>query len=347
MSRSTHQLSFSSVLLALPLLIVATAGLAQDYAYDPADVENRRSAFIDRMVREREFDRGVLADIFGTVTIQQSALNAISRPAERVVPWYEYREIFLNERRIQAGAEFWAEHETLVMDTSARFGVEPEMILAILGIESLFGERMGTYRVVDALSTLAFAYPPRADFFAGELESFLTIFSEEGPEVLDAVGSYAGAMGAGQFIPSSYRAYAVDADGDGRRDLWQNWGDILASIANYLSVHGWQPGQPVAVPAEQGSAPGLAPGNRLGLDRTVGSLREEGYLFDPSLPNDLDAMLVALEASDTQTAYTIGLNNFHVITRYNRSVKYALAAVELSEAIAQAYRDLTAARGGQ
>jgi membrane-bound lytic murein transglycosylase B len=328
-----------SVGLGLCLTTVAMSNMsfAQDYEYDASDVEARRSSFIERMVDEREFDRELLTNILGQATIQQSALNAISRPAERVVPWYEYRNIFLNEQRISAGVAFWVDHEALLMETSERFGVDPEMILAILGIESLFGERMGTYRVVDALSTLAFAYPPRADFFASELEAFLIIYNEEGSSVLDAVGSYAGAMGAGQFIPSSYRAYAIDADGDGRRDLWQNWGDILASIANYLSRHGWEANQPVAVAAELGTAQAVAPNNRLGLDQTVGTLREQGFEFDASLANDLDAMLVAVERDATDTAYFVGLNNFHVITRYNRSVKYALAAVELGEAIERAY----------
>jgi membrane-bound lytic murein transglycosylase B len=270
----------------------------------------------------------------------------LKTPAERVVPWYEYRNIFMNDARINAGVQFWTDHEELLMATSARFGVDPEMILAILGIESLFGERMGTYRVVDALSTLAFAYPPRADFFASELESFLIIYSEEGSSVLEAVGSYAGAMGAGQFIPSSYRAYAVDADGDGQRDLWKNWGDILGSIANYLARHGWQAGQPVAVAAELGTAAAVEPGNRLGLDQTVGALRAQGFDFDAGLANDLGAMLVAVERDPDSTGYYVGLNNFHVITRYNRSVKYALAAVELSEAIEQAYRQRRAGTGG-
>jgi membrane-bound lytic murein transglycosylase B len=149
-------------------------------------------------------------------------------------------------------------------------------------------------------------------------------------------------MGAGQFIPTSYRAYAVDADGDGRRDLWQSWSDILGSIANYLARHGWRFGEPIAVAARQGSGPAVAPGNRLGLDQTVGALRARGYEFSSELADGLDAMLVAVEQSDEDTAYFVGLQNFHVITRYNRSVKYALAALELSEAIEQRYRERNA-----
>jgi membrane-bound lytic murein transglycosylase B len=328
--------ALAAVLLGLPLAVIA-----QDYAWDPAAVENERSEFIDRMIAEHDFDREELVRILGDAEIQQSALNAISRPAERVVPWYEYREIFLNDARIEAGAAFWVEHEDRVARIAAEYGVDPEMILAIVGIESLFGQRMGTYRVVDALSTLAFAYPPRSTFFASELESFLQIYAEEGADLLDVKGSYAGAMGAGQFIPSSYRAYAVDGDGDGRRNLWDNWDDILSSVANYFAEHGWREGDVIAVPAAQGTAPGMEPGNRLELDETVASLREQGYIFDPDLAAELPAMLVAVESDASSTGYWIGLHNFRVITRYNRSVKYALAALELSQAIEQRYLALT------
>jgi membrane-bound lytic murein transglycosylase B len=330
----------------LPFVWTATAALpaaAQDFAFDPADVEIRRGAFVERMVERHDFDRDELAAILAEASIQQSALNSISRPAERVVPWYEYRLIFLTEERIEAGARFWAAHEALVAATAERFALEPEMILAIVGIESRFGERMGSYRVVDALSTLAFAYPPRADFFAGELEAFFLIYAEEGPVVLDAMGSYAGAMGAGQFIPSSYRAYAVDADADGRRDLWSNWNDILASVANYFAEHGWRYGEPIAVPAAQGTAPAVEPNNRLELDTTVAGLRTAGYEFTPDLEGERAAMLVAVEGDENSIAYWVGLHNFRVITRYNRSVKYALAALELSAAIRQRHLELQGA----
>lgn len=325
---------------ALALFVAAAPILAQDYAWDPADAERRQQSFVEAIAAEHGFDAAEIAAILDTATISQTALNAISRPAERVVPWFEYREIFLNEARIEAGARFWIDHEARVAAMSERFGIEAEMLLAIVGIESLFGERMGNYRVVDALSTLAFAYPPRADFFASELESFFLIYAEEGPVVLEALGSYAGAMGAGQFIPSSYRAYAVDADGDGRRDLWSNWDDILASVANYFAEHNWHHGESIAVPARQGSAPGAAPGNRLELDETVASLRAAGYEFDTSLDAASPAMLVAVEASGTETGYWVGLHNFRVITRYNRSVKYALAALELSQAIRDRYLEI-------
>ena len=338
MRKSIQRLA--STLPAASAFIVALPAAAQDYAWNSADVETRRGAFVEQMVERHGFDRDEIAAILAEAEIQQSALNSISRPAERVVPWYEYRRIFLTEERIEGGARFWQEHAALVAATAERFAVAPEMIVAIVGIESRFGERMGSYRVVDALSTLAFAYPPRADFFAGELESFLLIYAEEGPVVLDALGSYAGAMGAGQFIPSSYRNFAIDADADGRRDLWSNWNDILASVANYFAEHGWRQGEPVAVTAGQGTGPAVEPNNGLELDTTVAGLRSAGYEFSPDLAGELPAMLVAAEGDASTTAYWIGLHNFRVITRYNRSVKYALAALELSLAIEQRYLEL-------
>jgi membrane-bound lytic murein transglycosylase B len=324
-------LSISCVLAAPPIF-------GQAIAPDDPRVGEARSRFLDRMVAEHDFDRAALGEVLESAVIDETVLAAISRPAERVVPWYEYRGIFLNDRRIDAGVSFWREHTDLLAEVAARYGVEPQMILAIVGIESLFGERMGRYRVLDSLSTLAFAYPPRASFFASELEAFLITSREEGPEFLNALGSYAGAMGAGQFISSSYRAYAVDGDGDGRRDLWEDWDDILPSVANYFARHGWRSGELVAVPASRSrdSAAG-EPGNGLDLNETVASLFADGYAFEADLESETPAMIMGLEADADSKEYWVGFHNFRVITRYNRSVKYALAAYQLSQAIEQAY----------
>lgn len=319
------------------LLALISSASAQEVDVDEAGVASARTALIDRMVERHGFSRDELTAVLGRATIDTSVLAAISRPAERVVPWYEYRGIFLNDARIEAGARFWSEHAELLEQVADRHGVEPEVVLAIVGIESLFGQRMGRYRVLDSLSTLAFAYPPRSSFFAGELEAFLLMSREEGPQVLEALGSYAGAMGAGQFIPSSYRAYAVDGDGDGYRDLWANWDDILASVANYLAEHGWQRGEPVAAPATRDASSAHEPDNGLDLDETVGSLRAAGYLFDSPLDAAAPVMVMGLEAGDDATEYWVGFRNFRVITRYNRSVKYAMAAYQLSQAIKAAY----------
>jgi membrane-bound lytic murein transglycosylase B len=311
--------------------------VAQPIAIDEAAVAAARMAFIERMVAKHGFDHDSIAATLTDVAIDTRVLEAMSRPAERVAPWYEYRGIFLTPERIAAGVTFWRENEAVIEATTQRYRVQPELLLAIIGVESLFGQRMGGYRVLDALGTLAFAYPPRSSFFASELETFLLLSRDE-PYMLGALGSYAGAMGAGQFIPSSYRAYAVDANGDGRRDLWADWEDILASVANYFEAHGWRAGEPVVTEAIKGpSWSGAEPGQRLGLSETVGSLSADGYLFATDLPIASEAMVFAVERNESSSEYWVGFHNFDVITRYNRSVKYALAAHQLSLAIRDGY----------
>jgi len=332
--RSSH----TARLVACSLALLCRAGAAQDIAIDTGAVETARGAFVDRMVAEHGFDRAELTATLASAEINRDVLQAISRPAERVVPWYEYRKIFLTPTRIDAGVQFWRDNAALIEATARERKVEPELLLAIVGIESLFGQRMGRYRVLDSLSTLAFAYPPRARFFGSELEAFLLVSREEGAQVLDALGSYAGAMGAGQFIPSSFRAYAVDADADGRRDLWGDWADILASVANYFQSHGWQSGEPIAAPAmRRADASGAEPKESLELNETVGSLTSLGYVFTTELPAESKALVFALEHDEDSPEYWVGFHNFYVITRYNRSVKYALAAYQLSMAIREGY----------
>lgn len=313
-----------------------TAGGVQ--AATEAEIAEARDAFVARMVSEHKFDRSEVVKLLEGVTIVQSVLDAISRPAERVVPWHEYRNIFLTEARIAGGAQFWEERRDAIQRASDKHGVAPEMIVAIIGVETLYGQRMGNYTVLDSLATLAFAYPPRAKFFAGELEQFLLLVREEDVDVTQARGSYAGAMGAGQFIPSSYRAYAVDGNGDGKRDLWADWDDILGSVANYFARHDWRAGAPVAVRATRSASfKGPEPTNSLDLDSTVGKLRDMGYVFPTNLPAETPAAAYSYEAADGGTEYWVGFHNFRVITRYNRSPKYALAAYQLSEAIRGRY----------
>jgi membrane-bound lytic murein transglycosylase B len=305
-----------------------------------------RAAFIDKMVGQHGFDRAELTALLDEAVIDKTILEAMARPAERVVPWFEYRNIFLTEERIAAGVRFWGEHADTLKQVSDRYGVAPEMIVAIVGIETYFGTRMGRYRVVDALATLAFAYPPRATFFSSELESFLLLSREEHVDPKAALGSYAGAMGAGQFIPSSYRAYAVDLDGDGKRDLWTNWNDALGSVANYFAKHGWRAGEPVMEPAirSEGFA-GPEPRNALELDGTVASVTRMGYVFTTTLPSDAPAAPYSFEAAGGGSEYWVGYRNFAVVTRYNRSTKYALAAHQLSEAIRARYAPTVASNG--
>lgn len=322
-------------LLMLGCVLVTTGARAE---VDVAAVESAKRDFIARMVSKHGFDADEVEGTLASVTINERVLASIARPAERVVPWHEYRGIFLTPERIDAGVEFWREYASEIAAASERYGVAPEMLVSILGIETYFGRRMGTYRVLDALSTLAFAYPPRASFFASELEAFLLLAREEGIDLFDQLGSYAGAMGAGQFIPSSFRAYAVDGNGDGRRDLWNDWEDILASVANYFKVHHWRDGDLVADRIDIGEQwSGHKPENALDLNHTVGSLRRLGYELPADRDDDLNVTVLGLEGPEGTTEYWVGYHNFRVITRYNRSVMYALAAHELSRAITTAY----------
>jgi membrane-bound lytic murein transglycosylase B len=320
-----------------------TLGVAAQQA-PPADaVAQAKGAFIERMVSRHDFDRGALTALIDDAVIDQKIIETMSRPAERVVPWFEYRNIFLTEERIATGVSFWNEHAATLERIAERYGVAPEMIVAIVGIETYFGTRMGRYRVLDALATLAFAYPPRASFFASELESFLLLAREEQVDVDAALGSYAGAMGAGQFIPSSYRAYAVDGDADGKRDLWSNWDDVFGSVANYFAKHGWKAGEPVMESAGRtDDFAGPEPSNSLELGATVGSLATMGYVFTTSLPSDAPAAAYSFEAAGGGSEYWIGYHNFRVVTRYNRSTKYALAAHQLAQAIRGRYFETVA-----
>lgn len=323
------------IILAVAVWLVPSQASADDV--DMAAVESARQDFIERMVSRHQFDADELIGILNDAQIDSRVLAAISRPAERVVPWHEYRLIFVTDERIAAGVDFWREHESLIHATAREYGVDPEILVAILGVETYFGRRMGSYRVLDSLATLAFAYPPRSAFFTSELENFLLLGQEESVDVFGAVGSYAGAMGAGQFIPSSYRAYAVDGSGNGRRDLWNDWQDIIASVSNYFRVHGWRAGQSVADQATRSSAAGdHRPSNGLDLDHTVQSLSELGYVFATDMPDSATAAVYAVDGVEG-TEYWVGYHNFYVITRYNRSHMYALAVHELSQALREAH----------
>ena len=318
-------------LFIIGLAVAANAARAVDV--DPAAVDRARDAFVERMVREHGFDGAELGGLLERAEIEQSILEAISRPAERVLAWHEYRDIFLTDTRIAGGVAFWREHAGRIAGASESFGVAPEVLVAILGVETNYGTLMGSYRVIDALATLAFAYPPRSGFFTSELEAFFLLVREEGMDPEALLGSYAGAMGAGQFISSSFRAYAVDGNGDGRRDLWEDWEDVLASVANYFSAHGWRAGETVVERAVPGGGPAPGePDNSMDLNDSLASVREAGYEIASDLPADTPVTLLSLEGEDGREHW-VGFHNFRVITRYNRSVMYALAVHQLGRAI--------------
>jgi len=319
-------------LIPLLALIAATSPAL---AFDIKRPEVR--AFIDTMTREHGFDKAKLETLLKSAETKQPILDAISRPAERVTPWHEYRDRFLTERRIHQGADFWLAHGEKLKQIS-----DPQLadvVVGILGVETSFGRITGKYKVLDALVTLGFDYPPRGEFFLGELQEFLMLSREEQVDPATVLGSYAGAMGAAQFISSSYRKWAVDGDGDGHRDLWHSWDDVVGSVANYLTAHGWVNGQQVVVAATIEDDKDMSRFDvKLALNETVKSLRDKGVKFETELPPDAPALLIVGQGKDGPL-YRVGFNNFYVITRYNRSPMYAMAVHDLGEAIQNFMRD--------
>ncbi|MDX1480411.1 MAG: lytic murein transglycosylase B [Woeseiaceae bacterium] len=317
------------------LLITALSSPAVAFDTGRDDV----AAFIDRMVDDHEYDRAALEAALREAQSIDRILEAIARPAEKTLTWPEYRQIFIRPEKIGAGVEFWRDNEAAIRAVSEATGVSEEMLVGIIGVETNFGRITGNYRVLDALATLAFDYPPRSSFFTQQLEEFLLLVREENLSATEPTGSYAGAMGRPQFMPGSYRAYAVDIDGDGRRDIWSNWQDVLGSVANYFVEHDWKPGKAVVTEAKLGAAwQGEVPANRLSATGTVAELRSAGVEFETDLPGDHPAALVTLELGDGDREYRVGFHNFFVITRYNRNVMYAAAVEEMGRAVAQAYR---------
>ncbi|HZE59919.1 MAG TPA: lytic murein transglycosylase B [Burkholderiales bacterium] len=315
---------------ALATLFVALAVpvLAQPYA-GRAEVQ----AFIDEVVKRHGFRPAELNKLFSRVQRVDPALNLIL-PAERP-SWDDYRAQFVNETRIANGVAFWKENRRSLKRAEQKYGVPAQTIVAIIGVETNYGRNMGRYRVIDALSTLAFDYPPRASFFRGELEQYLLLAREARLDVFATRGSYAGAIGIPQFMPGSLRRYAVDFNGDGRIDLTRSSADAVGSVANFLKQHGWQPGEPVLLKAKP-SPEALARyvDGSLEPRYRIDELIAAGLEIDPAPPPP-EAMgtLVALGAE-----YRVGLRNFYVITRYNRSALYAAAVNDLGEALAERQR---------
>jgi len=262
-------------------------------------------------------------------------IELMNKPAEGK-PWHEYRKIFITQARIDKGVAFWARHEDILDRAELEFGVPPEIIVAILGVETYYGTRMGTFPVLDTLMTLGFDYPKRSEFFLKELEQFLLLVRTEDLRAFDLVGSYAGAMGMGQFISSSYQHYAIDFDGDGQRDLWSNFEDGIGSVANYFKEHGWQANQPVVDKATvRGSAYKKLDADRLKprykiVDLQASDVKVLGTASEKELFS-----FHSLEGVKTPE-YWVGHKNFYVITRYNHSEKYAMAVFQLAQKIAQA-----------
>jgi membrane-bound lytic murein transglycosylase B len=325
------RLTLATRLMLLLCLIGAAPRPAAALNTHRADV----AGFIDEVAARDSIKKRQLRKLLKAANSQPSIVEAMDRPAEKAKPWYQYRPIFVTDKRIREGTDFWLAHRQALDQASIKSGVAPEYLAAIVGVETYYGRLTGSYRVLDALATLAFDYPARAKFFRDELEQFILLARERGLDPLTVKGSYAGAMGAPQFMPSNYRRYAVDADGDGRVDLWNNWSDVCASVGNYLKEHGWNAGEPVlSEAAVEADKVADLDGRKLALEDTVETLKAKGVSFDNALPPEAPALLIAADESDG-VHWRVGYNNFYVITRYNHSALYAMAVYELAAAVKQ------------
>jgi membrane-bound lytic murein transglycosylase B len=326
-----------AVVLAGALATLAPA-VRVPAATEPPGWREGVEQLIAEMERDHGFDRSELEAILKRAHFRPRILEAMDRPYE-AMPWYRYRGLFVTPELVDAGVAYWKAHAADLARAEATYGVSPEILVAVLGVETAYGAQTGTQRALDALATLAFCYAKRSDFFRGELKSLLVLAREEGIDPLTVKGSYAGALGKPQFIPSSYRTFAVDFDGDGRRDLWHSDADAIGSVANYFRKHGWQPGGPVAVPL---SLPGGWPAGLDAADRQpaepsipLGRLRESGAILDGDLGVDTPVALIRLEGPSDE--YWAGFANFYAITRYNRSNLYAMAVYRLGQEIRARY----------
>lgn len=285
-------------------------------------------------MQEQGFTEAYLRDLLGSMKQQKSILKAMDRPAEKRLTWAEYHDRFVTKKRIRRGVIFWYEHAESLARAEREYGVPAELILAVIGIETYYGRNMGSYRVIDALATLGFDYPRRAEFFQGQLSDLLILAKQENRSVKSLKGSYAGAMGYGQFIPSSYLDYAQDFDQDGDRDIWGSPDDAIGSVANYFQKHGWKTGETVVLKA------GLAPENQITEDQINTGLKPEisvnhwisqGVMADMDTPSKAAVLLNM--GDEKKPDYLLAFNNYYVITRYNRSRLYAMAVYELSKAL--------------
>ena len=292
--------------------------------------------FIQKMVTEHGFEAEYITGVLAQSTNKLSILKAISRPAEKSKEWFEYRPIFLTDKRIDKGKEFIETHAVALQSAEETYGVPKEVITAIIGVETFYGRITGKYKVLDALVTLGFNYPPRAKFFRKELEEFFLLSREEGFDTTAVLGSYAGAMGNGQFISSSYRNWTADGDGDGKRDLWNSWPDAIHSVANYFSEHNWATNQAVITKAKLPKDLKASFGKtKVNLDdHTIGSLQDLGIIFETQLEREKPALIVVMQ-QEKNTDYYVAFNNFYTITRYNRSPMYALAVHQLSQKLSK------------
>ncbi len=304
-----------------------------------ADISERKDvqAFIQEMVSQNGFSQTELTQLFKQVTINNNIIDLMNRPAERTKQWYEYEPMFVTNAQAIAGVKFWKENEAALNKAQQTYGVPPEMIIAIIGVETRYGTNKGSFPVIDALSTLSFDYPKRSEFFRNELKEYLLLAREEGVDPMTLLGSYAGAMGTPQFMPSSYRKFAVDFTGNKKRDIWNSNADAIGSVANYFKSHGWQTNAPVVYSAQVTGKDYLSlTKNVLDPNITIAELAAKGVTPREKIQLPAGERVTFIELQEKNgPEYWIGCNNFYVIMRYNPRVMYAMAVYELSTKIKQ------------
>ncbi len=334
---SKRNKDFLLVFVSLALLLTGCSATAR--APDRAEgyVDHPEAKVWLEQMKAEGFDEAFLQEVLANARRQDSIIKAMSRPAEKRLNWEQYRDIFVQPTRVEQGVAFWRENQAALSRAAATYGVPEEIIVAIIGVETRYGRITGSYRVVDALATLGFDYPKRGSFFQGQLTEYLRMVQEEQIDFESLKGSYAGAMGYGQFIPSSFRAYAVDFDGDGKRDIWNNRVDAIGSVANYFAQHKWRSGEPVLAPVIF-NQPAQDEWFNQSLQPTVslGEWRKQGASAPLKFDDAALATLMKMEMNQGEQ-YWFGLHNFYVITRYNHSRLYAMAVYRLSEQIRAAF----------
>ncbi len=328
-----------SMLVCCWMIAICTGAIAATPSYiKRTDVR----AFIDEMAQKHGFVRSELEQLFGKVKHQSAVMKAIVPGAPGVRSWQAYRARFVNPARIQAGTAFWTRHQDALARAERDFGVPAEIIAAIIGVETVYGRNMGSFRVIDALVTLAFDYPKRAEFFREELEQFLLLTRDSGRDVFGLKGSYAGAIGIPQFMPGSYRRFAVDFDASGDADLAGSPVDAIGSVGNFLKSHGWQAGGATTAQVNV-SGQGFRALLDAGLKPSTRAAELAAMGITTSIPLEPDTLcaLIELETPAKPAEFLAGLHNFWVITRYNRSSFYAASVIELAAAL-KAAQDITA-----
>ena len=305
--------------------------------------EKLNEELITELVEEHGFDEQYVASIFNQINYLPQLIENISKPAEKTKTWEEYRGIFITPKRIAAGILFFNQHKELLARVENETGVPKNILLGILGVETSFGRIQGNYRVIDSLYTLVAGYPPRSDFFKKQLIHLFYLSREQNLQIESIKGSYAGAMGAPQFIPSSYRDFAIDGNSDGKIDLFNSWDDVLMSIGNYLEKNGWRSNENILSEASLADDfTGMTNGipndlsdyfsKAIKPNHSIEELQNVGFIFSTSLPNNSRAQPIYLEGSSKEKSF-IGFHNFYVITTYNRNVMYALAVYQLGDSI--------------